>query len=231
MKALIAILVVLVLVVAGLVVADRVAESYASSVIAQKLTSDLRLSQKPQVQIQGFPFLNQWATGDYQEIDVRIPSATAQTITVTDIDAVVKGFHANPFLTSGANLGTATASSVELTGLVAYSQVPLPSGFTAAASGSQLEVSGSISFLGVSIPVTATEQISLSGSTVAFKPTDVRAQGGGINVDVSGAVAKKLSMSFSLQGLPLGLQVTAITVGPQGLQVTAQGQNVSLAAA
>lgn len=231
MKALIGLLVVLALLAAALVAADRVGEAYASNLVAQQLTSRLRLSQSPKVNIAGIPFLTQWASGNYQEIDVSIASVTAQTLTVDDVQAAIKNVHTNPFVASGSQLGLATAASVDLQGLVPFSAIPLPSGFTASASGSQLKVSGSVTVFGASVPVTATDSISLHGSTVAFNPTNIQAQAGGFQVDVSGTVAKQLAVSVDVSGLPFGVQVTGVAVNPSGLLATAQGQNVSLAGA
>lgn len=231
MKALIGLLVVLALLAAALAAADRAGEAYASNVVAQQLTSQLRLSQSPTVKIAGVPFLTQWASGNYQEIDVSIPSVTTQNVTVNDVQTTVKNVHAKPFLTSGSQLGSATAGSVDLHGLVPFSALPLPSGFTASASGSQLKVSGSVTVLGASVPVTATDTVSLHGSTVAFNPTNIQAQTGGFQVNVSGTVAKQLAVSVDVSGLPFGVQVTGIAVDPSGLLATGQAQNVSLAGA
>ncbi len=230
MKALIGVLVVLALLAAALVVADRVGESYASSLVAQQLTSQLRLSQSPKVDVTGTPFLTQWAFGKYREIDIAIPSVTAQNITVDDVNATVKDVHTKPFLTSSSDFGSATAGSVDLHGLVPFSAIPLPAGFTVSASGSQLKVSGSVIVFGASVPVTAIEDVSLHGSTVSFNPTNVQANAGGFQVDVSGTVTNQLAVSVDVSGLPFGVQVTSVAVDPSGLLATAQGQNVSLGA-
>lgn len=231
MKALIALLVVIAVLVAGLLVADRVGETYAAGLISQQLTADLRLSEQPQVEVDGFPFLTQWASGHYQEIDTQLPSITADNVTVSSIDATVKDVHTKPFLSSASQFSSATAGSISLSGVVPFSALPLPSGFTAHASGSTLEVSGTMSVYGFPVPVTAAEKISLSGTTATFTPTDIRAQAAGINVNVNGSAAKQLAVSVDLKGLPFGLQVNSITAAQNGLDVTASGQNVALAGA
>lgn len=229
MKALIGVVVVVVLLGGGLFLADRAGDSYASGLIAQYLTNDLHLSKTPHVDVVGTPFLTQWASGHYQEIDISMASVTADSVTVDDVDATVKNVSTRPFLTSGSDIGSATAGSVNLEGEVPFSALPLPSGFTATASGSQLKVTGSVTFFGASVPVTAIEKISLNGSTVSFKPTQVQASADGFKVDVSGSLAQKLAVSVSVSGLPFGVQLTDIAVAPGGLAVTAAGQNVSLA--
>lgn len=231
MKALIGILVVVVLVAVGLVVADRVAERTASSLIAQQLTNELHLSQSPDVDITGFPFLTQVASGHYQQIDISIPSVTALSVTVRGVDATVKDVHTKPFPSTSADLRTAGAGLVDVGGLVPFSSIPLPPGFTASDSSGLLHVSGTIAVLGASIPITATEDITLEGSTVTFRPTHVQARAGGLQLNLSGAAARQLTASVDLSGMPFHIQVSRLAVVPSGLQVAGQAQNVSLAGA
>lgn len=231
MKALIGIVVVIALLAAGLVVADRVAERVASNLIAQQLTSDLRLSQSPSVDITGFPFLTQAASGEYRQINVSMPSVTALSVTVDDLAATVKDVHAKPFPTSAADIRSASAGTVELGGLIPFASIPLPSGFTATDAGSQLHVVGRFTVFGASVPVTAVEQISLQGSTVTFHPTSIQAEADGMKFDVPSSVAQQLTASVDLAGLPFHVQVTRFAVVPSGLQVAGQARDVSLAAA
>lgn len=231
MRVLIAILVVVAVLAAGLTIADRVAENAASNMVSQQLSTQLRLSHRPKVNIAGFPFLTQVAGGDYPEVDVSIPSISAVATTVDDVAATAKDVHAKPFPTNPGELRSASASTIDLTGRVPLSSIPLPPGFTAAASASELRVSGSLSGLGLSVPVTATEQIALEGSTVTFRPTDIRAKAGGARLEVPASVTKALTMSVDLSGLPFHARLTRLTVGHSGLQVAGRARNVSLAGA
>lgn len=231
MKALTGFLVVLVLLAGGLVVADRAAERYASDLIAQQLTTDLRLSRAPTVNVAGVPFLTQWASGDYQEVDITIPTVTAASVTVDDVRVTLRNLRAGGFLTQQSGFASAGVGSVNLSGLVPFSALPLPPGFTASAAGSRLKVSGSVSILGVSVPVSATEMISLQGTTVTFTPTDIQAEAAGLQLNVSRYVASRLGVSVDVSGLPFGVRVTGIAVNPTGLLVTAEAQNVSLSGA
>lgn len=231
MKVLAGLVVVLVLLAVGLVLADRAGESYASNLIADQLTSELQLPQKPSVTVTGTPFLTQWAAGDYREIRITIPTLTTHSVTVEDVDATLQNVHTQRFLTSGSGLGSATAGSVHLSGLVPFSALHLPSGFTVSASGSQLKVSGTVSILGFAVPVSALERISLQGSTVTFTPGRVEAQVDGVDVNVPSDVAAQLHLSVDVSGLPFGVQVTSVAVNSAGLVATAQGQNVSLRSA
>lgn len=231
MKALLGILMVIAVLAAGLAIADRVAENVASNVVAQQLSSRLRLSHRPTVTIAGFPFLTQAASGDYQEIDISIASLSALSATVDDVAASAQDVHAKPFMNSPADIRSASARTVELSGRVPLSSIPLPPGFTASDSASRLRVSGSISALGLSVPITATEQIALEGSRVTFRPTDIQARAGGSRLDVSGTAARELTVSVDLSGLPFHVRLTRLIIGRSGLRVAGRAQNVSLAGA
>jgi LmeA-like phospholipid-binding len=231
MKALTGALVVVVLLAAGLALADRVAERTASNLIAEQLASDLHLAQTPDVDITGFPFLTQVASGHYQQIDISIPSVTALSVTVRGLDATIRDVHTKPFPTGPADLRSAGAGTVDVGGLVPFSSIPLPPGFTARDADEQLEVSGTIPLFGASIPVAAIEDITVEGSTVTFRPTHIQAQAGGLEVDVSGALARRLTASVDLSGLPFHIEVTGLAVVPSGLQVDGGAQNVSFAGA
>ena len=231
MKALTGMLVVIVLLAAALAVADRVAERMASNLIAEQLTSDLHLPRTPDVDITGLPFLTQVASGHYQQIDISIPSVTALSVTVRDLDATIKDIHTKPFPTTPADLRSAGAGTVDVGWLVPFSSIPLPPGFTARDAGGQLEVTGTIPLFGASIPVTAIEDITLEGGKVTLRPTHIQAQAGGLELVVSGAVARRLSASVDLSGLPFHIEVSRLAVVPSGLQVDGGAQNVSLAGA
>ncbi|MBO0690723.1 MAG: DUF2993 domain-containing protein, partial [Candidatus Dormibacteraeota bacterium] len=72
MRKVVVAVVVVVLVVAVLVAADRIGANVAAGQISSNLQSQLRLPQQPTTQIQGEPFLTQWASGHYDEIDVSL---------------------------------------------------------------------------------------------------------------------------------------------------------------
>lgn len=66
---------------------------------------------------------------------------------------------------------------------------------------------------------------------MTLRPTHIQAQAGGLELVVSGAVARRLSASVDLSGLPFHIEVSRLAVVPSGLQVDGGAQNVSLAGA
>lgn len=229
MRALLAILAVIVLLGAALVITDRVAENFTSGLIAQQLSAQLHLSRQPTVNIAGFPFLTQVASGDYQEVDIAIPSVSALSATVDDITATAREIHARTFLSKASDVRLASARVVDVSGRVPLSSIPLPPGFTASDSHSELRVSGTISVLGHSLPLEATEHVELNGSTVNLHPTNIQAQAGGSKFEVPGSVTRALTLSIDLSGLPFHARLTRLSIDPSGLHVAGRAQHVSLA--
>ena len=229
MRALLAILAVIVLLGAALIISDRVAERFTSGLIAQQLSTQLHLSRQPTVTIAGFPFLTQVASGDYQEVDISIPSVSALAATVEDVTATARDIHARTLLSKAADVRLASARVVDVAGRIPLSSIPLPPGFTASDSHSELRVSGTISVLGFSVPLKATEHLELDGSTVNLRPTNIQAQARGSTYQVPASVTKALTVSIDLSGLPFHARLTRLSIDPAGLHVAGRAQHVSLA--
>src|SRR5580704_17297055 len=81
---------VLIIVVALLVVLDFAARIAAENVMATKIQQQ-GLSQKPDVTIDGFPFLTQVATKDFQRVNIAASNLTAGPVTITKVNATATG--------------------------------------------------------------------------------------------------------------------------------------------
>src|SRR3954463_8421808 len=83
-----------VVLVALLVLADRLTVLYAENRLAGELKSTERLNSKPDVTIRGFPFLTQVVTGAYSHIEVVVKDyAPAHAITLDRIDVHLRHAH------------------------------------------------------------------------------------------------------------------------------------------
>ena len=67
----------LIVIIVLLVVADRGAKAYAENRMASQLQSSMDLSGKPDVSIQGFPFLTQLASRDFRTVNISASNETA----------------------------------------------------------------------------------------------------------------------------------------------------------
>src|SRR6266511_3481877 len=74
-------------------VADRVAVRVAQSAVATRMQSDLKLPDKPAVRVHGFPFLTQLFGGRYDDVEVTARGVTAQQFTDLTVYAKLRGLH------------------------------------------------------------------------------------------------------------------------------------------
>lgn len=86
-------LILLVVVVALLAVADRVALSAAQHDVAKRLQADSHLQTTPKVEIHGFPFLTQLIGGDYHSVDVVMNGLDSDGLRVDRLSVHVQGAH------------------------------------------------------------------------------------------------------------------------------------------
>ncbi len=73
-----------------LLLADRLAETYAQSKAADKLQQSLGLATRPDVDIHGFPFLTQVLGERIDRVDVTVPDVSADRVSLAEVRASVK---------------------------------------------------------------------------------------------------------------------------------------------
>ena len=159
-------LLIVVIVLAGLlVVADRVAVVVADRQIASRVQSAYNLSSKPSVSVQGFPFLTQVASGDYHQIDVSIGSLSSDGVQVNGLTAELSGVRAPLSALLGHGSSSITAAQVTGSGTVPFSSVRsrLPHGVQLSQDGEALRLAGTVSYLGVTVPVSADATLAVDG--------------------------------------------------------------------
>src|SRR5947208_3331644 len=117
MRAVGRLLVLLAVVIGLLVAADRAAAWAAGQMVADRLARAYQLDRPPEVQAQGIPFLTQWSSGRYQEVDVELPTFTTNKVSVTNLSAQLHDVSTAAFATSSADVAGATIGEVDAQGL------------------------------------------------------------------------------------------------------------------
>jgi hypothetical protein len=206
-----------------LVIVDRAGLFIAQREVGIRAQSAYHLRDRPDITIQGIPFLTQLASGKYQQIDISIPSYTSDGVQVDDIKAQATDVHASLSLLLGQDSGQVTAANVTGTAVIPFAQIQqkLPRGVRIGPHGDTLSVTGSTPY-GV-IKGTARLGVSSSGITVTPQQLSIA----GVN---AGALASKFTYTIPTAGmLPLHLSVTGVQVTQGGVQVQASGHNVEIA--
>jgi hypothetical protein len=206
-----------------LVAADRGGKAFAEDQMASQMQTQLGLSGKPSVNIEGFPFLNQLVARDFKTVDI---TATNETITaksagggtleIASLNATLHGMHIK-----GTN--SATIDQFNATALVTFSALGnvggIPQGITLSADGPN-KLKASVDILGFSSDAVATVT-QVGPNKIHIHVTDF----GGLPADVLGNLA---DYTVTIPKLPAGVSIKSISVTQQGLQVTASGTNVTV---
>src|SRR5215469_9876622 len=215
----------LVIIVVLLVAIDFAARAVAENVMANKIEQQ-GLQHKPSVTIEGFPFLTQVASKNFDQVNLTAADQTEGPVTITRIKATGRNIRLNSYAfssgTIGSLSGTALISFSSLGNTLTQQVGPLGSvlngaGLNLAAAGPQ-EMKASLNVLVVS--GSATWRVSrLSGNRL-----NVRL------VSSSGLPSSLLSsiqdITLQLPKLPLGLTIDSIQVSPAGVVGRVSGTNV-----
>lgn len=209
-------LLVIVLVLVG---GDRAAKAYAENQMASQVQSSLALSGKPNVTIQGFPFLTQVAARTFNTVEVNASNETAGPggqLEIASLTATLHGMHIHG--TNSATVDQFTASALVTFTALAHAG-GIPQGITLAPAGPN-QLKATVDILGFSSDATA-KVTQVGNNKINVKITDF----GGVPADVLGSLT---DFTFSIPKLPAGVKIQSITVTQQGLRVTATGQNTTL---
>jgi hypothetical protein len=219
-RSLIAIFSVLVI-LALLVIGDRVANAVAENDIASQIQSN-GFPVRPSVTITGFPFLTQLASHDIGQIDISASNVPAGPLQLSSVHATATGVHLNSSFNGG------TVDQINGSVLVTFSALASAGG---GGANSVLAVSAAgpdkvqVSAGGVSL---GDAQISITGpSTVTVKPISNSGIVSGILSAIGGGTSFS-GFSFNVPKLPAGLQLKSVSVSSAGLTITASGHDTQL---
>lgn len=243
-RLLITVLVLLVLLIAGLVVADRVAASTAERIIGERVAEQVAnqnaTSEQPEVTIEGVPFLTQVVAGNYHEIQIVLrnfsaPAENDKTIKLPVLDIRAQDVAA-PLDTVRTGNGEITAGTVTGAGTIAYAdlaQLIGQDGLTVQEQDGKLVATAPVTIpgLGQTLDVTAVAGFEVADGTVQVRFSDVSAAGLPnlpIVKTFINSYAQQLAYDLNVPALPLGLKVQKVEAQAEGLVVTAGANNVPL---
>jgi hypothetical protein len=209
-------LLVIVLVLVG---ADRAANAYAEDQMASQVQSSLALSGKPNVSIQGFPFLTQVAARTFNTVDVNASNETAGPggqLEIASLTATLHGMHIHG--TNSATVDQFTASALVTFTALAHAG-GIPQGITLTSDGGN-QIKATVDILGFSSDATA-KVTQVGDDKINVKITDF----GGVPADVLGSLT---DFTFSIPKLPAGVKIQSVSVTQQGVRITATGENTTL---
>jgi LmeA-like phospholipid-binding len=213
-------------VIALLVGADFAARAVAEQVAATQFQKQGNLSSKPDVTIEGFPFLTQVASKDINDVKVGISNLREGPVTFSSINATATGIKLKSYAFSSGTIahinGTALISFASLGNTLSSEFGPL--GQLLNGAGLQLRQAS---------PDEVKASLDLIVTTGSATWRITRVSGHQLNVRLvasSGLDPSLLSgiqdKTFSIPALPLGLTLDSLSVTPSGIIGTISGNNV-----
>jgi len=218
------VIIVLVAAIALLVAADFAARAFAENKAASEIQQQ-GFPKKPNVDIEGFPFLTQVASKDFKDIQISSSNVTEGPLDIASIDATLKNVHINGAFSGGtidSLNGTATITFTALANAMTSQAGPL---------GQLANSALTLSAAGPNEVKAALNVLVLSGTAV-WRVT--RTGDNAINIQLvsTGGLPSSLlspikNITLQLPKLPLGLKIQSIIVSSSGLTGTLTGQDVS----
>jgi hypothetical protein len=204
-----------------LVIGDRVALAITENDMASQFQSN-GLPVKPSVTIEGFPFLTQLASKDFNKVDISASNVPAGPVTIDSIHATINGLHISSYSsTASAKVDHMTATAfISFSALAAAGGVGGGTGITVTPDGAnKVKITAGLS--GV-FSDTEEAQISQTGpQTISIKVLPS-------NSAVGSLLSSFGSFSFNLPpGVPASLKITGLTLNSQGLTVSAAATNAT----
>ena len=224
-------LIVLVVLAALLVAADRVGVVVAQNRLASEIQQQLDLNAKPDVSIRGIPFLTQAIRGTYKDIRVQLPDVDAGDVQDLSVNARLQGAHVSLSDALGGNVDRIPVDQISGTLLIPYDQLARASGISALTitrEGDSLRLTGSVQVLGRSIKAEAVGRVEVNDGRIAINAEQAKVAGIPVPTAVLDEAARLLSFRVQPQNLPLNLRITAVHLTDTGLLVDAVSDDVVL---
>lgn len=221
------VLLIVVLVLLGLAVAaDRITLHLAEDRAASALQTSQDLSHKPDVTVEGFPFLTQLAQGSFDEVVVSADNVSVGRARDVRLREVVVDLHdvTVPSDYSSVHADTATAH-----GSLGYDELSRLLGTPVrAGAGGRLIAEPSVHALGQTFTGTVSAVVHASSAQgLTFDAPRVTVDGVNVPSVVTRLLAQVFARSISLAGLPFHVQVTGVDVTPDALVVNLAGRNLT----
>jgi LmeA-like phospholipid-binding len=240
-RLLITLIVLLIILGVAAVVLDRVGASIAERMIGDRVATQVRnqkaTSDKPDVTVEGVPFLTQVLKGRYQEIKIDLknfsaPTGTGKTVSMPLLDIRAKDVKA-PLDTLRTGNGDIVASTVTGTGTIGYaalSQLIGQKGLTLSEKDGKLVAAAPVTALGQTFNVSGEATLAVNGGVVQVRFSKVTAAGlpdVPLVRNIIDSYAQRLALDLKVPSLPLKLVLQKVQPTPAGLVVTTGASNVS----
>jgi hypothetical protein len=236
-KALLALLVLLVLLAVG---ADVGARYYAEQKVAAALRQEQGLARDPHVSINGFPFLTQVAAGSYTQVTITATGYDAPHLGPIDVSATLRDVALPTSQVLSGHIGTVTVGRIDSVIRIPAStlgpQLGVPDLTLSAGStgSSSAQLVGTVSIAGVLSQVVSLQaDLSIVDGNLVVVATDAAAGAPGTHQTrlptlVQPLLLHQISRTIKLTQQPLGIIATGVTIEGSDLVLTGSSAHATI---
>ncbi|MFC6357413.1 LmeA family phospholipid-binding protein [Luethyella okanaganae] len=221
--------VVVVVLLAGLFIADAVLRNVAQDRIAQEIDDRLPANVEANVgvTIGGASVIAQYLSGVFERIELDAPNVSVDGVPLA-AHLVAEGVPTDTGAAVGLATGTITVGQDAVNRLVA-----LPDAASAIVLGDgELRYDRMLGFLGVEVGYTVTAVAEAAGDRVLVTPTSAQLSAGGGAIDVggllSGIIGSRPISVCTARYLPQGVDVTGVDIAPGTATITLRSDSLVL---
>jgi hypothetical protein len=232
-----ALLTLIVVVALLLVAADRVAWYVAERGVATAIQQSEDLPQRPDVSINGVPFLTQAFRGKYRDVEVGFRDVPAQEgVTVDSLDAHLTGVQVPLRDIVNRSVERTPVDRADATGRMTFAaldaataqQIPsnqLSVKYGPGTAPDRLSVTGTYTTRAGALQLRGETRLEVQNGSlvVTVVPESLN-----VPVVVRAAVARLLGVTYQMPELPFGFRVRSVSVAEDGVSVSASAENVVL---
>lgn len=223
-------LIMVVLLGAIFVVADRIAVSVAQDRVATRLAGQRPFAGTPTVTIHGFPFLTQAVGGSYSDIEVRGTGQELAGMTGATVDAKLHGAHI-PLSAVSGGVQTVPVDQVDVAITVALSRVAQATGvpgLTLTSNNGNVVATAPVTLAGVQVTVTATVHLSITGGALDGSLSGVRALSGRLPNGLVSEAEQAVRIHLALPNLGFDSAVASVHTSGGNVVFTGSARHVTL---
>lgn len=219
-------LIVVVVIVALLVALDRIGNVVAERLAADTIQSNQHLPKRPDVNITGFPFLSQLATGDFDKVivtDDKVPIRGGSVhLQLSTIQVTLHQLHI------ARDLSSVHAKVADAVATMSYAELGRALGGVRIryAGHDRVTASKSISIGGHTISGSVSARVRFANGTLTFGQAHV-AHVNGLIASAVALLQKVFAVHLPLSGIPFEVRVRSLHVDKAGLHLALVGRNLS----
>lgn len=208
-----------------LAAADRIGLYVAERTAGNTIQSSQKLSERPTVQVSGFPFLTQLAAGDFDQVTVTAHDVpVGERVHLLDISRIKVVLHK---VTVARDFSRVSAQTANATASISFAELGRTLGIGVAyAGGGRIKATKKVTVLGETVQASLTTRPALVDGALSFTATAINGAGE-LGAAVTSALNSVFDLAVPLQGIPFKIRVRSLQVDGSGVHIALTGSNLT----